>query len=104
MLIGNFIRFIIKSIFKVLLLPVLLLVYTIKFTVNILFHIGSLGVTVIILLALYAIITGIMNHAWEQTFIMTLASVATIGLALGAGMIVVIVDNLTNRLSSFIFQ
>lgn len=92
------IRFVLKLIGKLLLLPVICIVFALRMTANLLLNLGSFGVMVILAACLYGIITGITHHVPGNIVGCSLIAVAAAGAALCSGMITVLLEEAVSGL------
>lgn len=93
--------FIRKFILKILLLPVLLVTFVLRFIINVLLHIGSFGVSGMFMIGLYAIVMGFANKNWQLIFIMSIALGIAIAISFTTGIIVALVEELTDKMIGF---
>lgn len=92
------IRFVLKLIGKILLLPVICIVFALRMTANLLLNLGSFGVMVILAACLYGIITGITHHVPGNVVGCSLIAVAVAGAALCSSMITVLLEEAVSGL------
>lgn len=91
--------FVLKLIGKLLLLPVICVVYALQQMAELLLNLGSFGVMVILVTCCYGIITGITRHIPGNIVGCSLIAVAAAGTALCAGMITALLEEAVSGLT-----
>ena len=104
MFILKLVGFLLKALLKISLLPILIVAFILQIIIKLIFHIGSFGVTGIVLIGIYAIVVGTMNENWELTITMGIVLTVVTVLALVAGVVVVLLEDLTSHMISFMFS
>jgi hypothetical protein len=84
--------------------PLLVFVLVLRFIISVLLHVGSVGITGIVLIGIYAIIVSAIDQNWEVVFIMGTTLIGMVLAALVAGIIVALVEELTSQMIEFLFS
>ena len=104
MFILKLVGFLLKALLKISLLPILIVAFILQIMIKLIFHIVSFGVTGIVLIGIYTIVVGTMNENWELTITMGIVLTVVTVLALAAGVVVVLLEDLTSHMISFMFS
>ena len=92
-------KYIGKVIFRILLVPVILLVASLSIFVKILVHVSAFAVGLFLLFLLGCIIWTFAHQLWSQTGLLLGISACSVGVFFGVGMLESLLDNVSSALA-----
>ena len=99
---GKMIRALFRLVLKVLTLPVLLFVFTLKILAELLMNIGSFAIGLVMIVFVICLGMTIYQHLWSQTILVGLGAAAFILMTFAASFVVLLLQDATSALAAFV--